>query len=190
MKKSFFLFITTILITLFVSSCGTTSSEPREIVTNAKFKMQIPGNMSSANRLNEDASMIYAHMRQELYVMVIEDPFEELETIIVESDLEEEYSLNFDLFCKLVSNEEEDAFLIVDDRDKLKETTINGLKARFFENSRKVNGVNIFYKIALIEGKDTYYQVIAWTITSKKDRHDTTLKNMIYSFEELSSSNE
>ena len=189
MKKSIFLFITTLLITLLVSSCGT-SSEPKEIVTNDKFKLQIPGIMSPANKLNEDASMIYAHMRQELYVMVLEDTFEELETIFIESELDDEYIVDFDLFCELVSDEEEGAFITIDDRNKLKETTINGLKARFFEDSRKLNGINAFYKIALIEGKDTYYQVIAWTVASRKEQHNTTLENMIYSFEELGSSNE
>ena len=190
MKKSILLVITTSLITtLLLFSCNS-SSEPKEIVTNDKFKVQIPGNMTPANNLNKEASMIYAHMRQEIYIMVIEDTFEEIKTAIIENDLEDEYSLGFDLFCELVSNEEEDTFLVIDDRDKLKKTTINGLNARFFEDSRKINGVNIFYKIALIEGKDTYYQVIAWTVASRKDRHNTTLENMIYSFEELNSSNE
>ena len=184
MKKSIFPFCLLMLISqlLLMSSCG--SPESREVVIENKFKMQLPGYLSS-NNLNEDASLMYANLLREVYVMVMEDTFEAMHNALVENELTDDYSSDFNGFCKLVSNDESDAFLITDDRPKLKDTTINGMQSRYYENTRKINGVDAYYKLALVTGKSTYYQVIAWTLASRADRHDKALKEMIDSFEEL-----
>jgi hypothetical protein len=184
MNKSIFtLFFVLLSQLLLLSSCE--SSKPREVVIDNKFKMQLPGYVSDQKRLNEEASLMYANLLREVYVMVIEDSFEEMNNAIIENDLVDDYSLDFDGFCKLVANNETDAFLVKDDISKLKSTTINRMSSRFYEGTRNITGADIYYKIALVKGKETYYQVVAWTLASRADRYGEVLGEMIYSFEEL-----
>lgn len=167
----------------FLLSCGFT--EPQEVVVNEKYKMTIPGHMYSTKTLNDDASLQYQNPRREIYIMVIEDNPDEINNAIINRSWEERCSPGFDGFCTLATAAEEDNFLIADDSDKLQDDTINGHRARTFENIRQLNGVEVFYKIALIEGESTFYQIIAWTLPDKEKDHGEIMQEMINSFAEL-----
>lgn len=181
MNKSIFLVICFSLILFY--SCG--SSEPKEVIVNDKFKMTLPGSMSETTKLNEDASLQYMNLFQGLYLIVIEDSFDEVNESIIENELEEDVPMNFDGYCQLISFSESDAFLITDDYEELKQETINGLQARTLTNNRHITDSDIYYEVALIQGKETYYQVICWTVSDYEKKHKERMKEIIYSFEEL-----
>jgi len=175
-------YIITIILSFF--SCNF-SSEPKEITIDDKFKIMVPGYMRQRNSLNEDASLVYMNGLKEVYVMVIEDSYDSIEQFILENDWEDEYTNDFDGFCQLVCRHEGEFFLTPNDYKKLQDGNINGLKAKVFQNTRIVNNINVYYTLALIEGEDTYYQVIAWALPDRKNKYKETLENMINSFEEL-----
>lgn len=183
MKQKLIILISTLSLFALFFSCNV--SEPREIITNNKFKMQIPKFMRSQKSLNEAASMVYAGGIRELYVMVFENPVEQIEQVIAGNDLDDVIDINLDLYSKIIGGNEGEYFLTPADLDKLKNASIHGLKARMFENTRKINGINVYYKVALIEGKNTYYQVIAWTLAGMETKNGALIDNIINSFEEL-----
>ncbi|MDR2919773.1 MAG: hypothetical protein LBV72_10470 [Tannerella sp.] len=183
MKQKLIILISTLSLFALLFSCNV--SEPREIVTNNKFKMQIPKFMRSQKNLNEEASMVYASGLRELYVMVLDEPAEQIEQVISENDLDGLIDTDLDGFSQLIGSNEGEYFLTPTDLDKLKNASINGLKARIFDNTRKINGINVYYKVALIEGKNTYYQVIAWTLAGREIKNGALIDNIINSFEEL-----
>ncbi len=170
------------VLILLVTSCST---KPREVVIDEKYKMDIPGDLISTTALNDDASLQYFNAFKELYVMVIEDVPDEVYETIAELEMEGEYPFNFEGFCMLVCSGDEDVFAAVSDRHKLKETAINGLNARTFGNTRTINGVDVYYKMALVQGKETYYQVITWTLPQRSKKYETVMDDMINSFTEL-----
>lgn len=147
--------------------------------------MQIPKFMRSQKSLNEAASMVYASNIRELYVMVLEDPVEQIEQVISENDLDDVINIDLDGFSQLIGSNEGEYFLTPTDLEKLKDASIHNLKARLFENTRKINGINVYYKVALVEGKNTYYQIIAWTLAERKIKNKALIDNIINSFEEL-----
>ncbi len=49
----------------------------------------------------------------------------------------------------------------------------------------KVHGHSVFYHIAIIEGKDHYYQIMTWTLASRKQRYAGVMNGMIQSFREI-----
>jgi len=171
-------------ILLFVSSCSF-NSKPKEIDVKGKYKMNIPGFMISTNQLNDDASLQYQNPLKELYIIVIDDTFDDFSKAINSNEVESEYTNDFNGFVELISSGEGELFFTVADRSKMKDETINGLKAKTLENIRNITGVDIYYKAALIQGKDTYYQVIAWTLASRKDKHEKIITEMINSFTEI-----
>lgn len=168
---------------LFFGSCK--SKPPREVVIDDKFKMEIPGFMSPVRNLNADASLQYQNLIRDMYVMVIEDEPEKVYSAIIENEWGEEYTLDFEGFCKIVASKDSNSFVIYDDRDKFKNERINGLNAYTFENSRTINDIDVYYQVALVQGKETFYQVICWTAAKKQKRHQQAITDMIYSFAEL-----
>lgn len=183
MKRKLIYLHSTITIVMILFSCS--SSEPREVIVNNKFKMQIPTFMHSQKSLNEEASMMYANGVRELYVMALEYTPDQLQQIIINSNLENEINIDLEGFSKLIGFEEGEYFLTPKDLGKLEDITINGLKTKRFENTRKINKVNVYYKVALLKGKNTYYQVIAWTLADRRNKNEKIIGDMINSFEEL-----
>lgn len=180
--KNHILLLFTVSAILLATSC---SSEPREVVIDNKYKMDIPGDLISTSQLNDDASLQYFNAFKELYVMVIEDTPDEVYAAITELELEGEYPFNFEGFCMLACSGEEDVFAAVSDRQKLKNTTINGLNACTFDNTRTINDVDVYYKMALVQGDETFYQIITWTLPQRSKKYDTVMDDMINSFAEL-----
>lgn len=140
--------------------------------------------MKSTTALNEDASLQYMNAFRDIYVMVIEDTFEEVENVIV-NELLDDFPEGFEGFCELAGMNEEDSFIINSDLEHLRNEQINGLTAKVYENIRNFDGIDAYYKIALIEGKDTYYQVVCWVSDKAKDKYEKTINDIVNSFTEL-----
>jgi len=169
---------------LFIfSSCNL--SKPREVVVNDKFTMMIPQTMIPTKDLNDDACLQYMNPLQELYVIVIEDTYESIGNALIQHGLSEQPNPSFEGFCLLASSSEEHSFIVQDDRESLVCDTINGMNARLFENKRSLNNVEVYYKIALLEGQSSYYQIISWTLPEKEKDHGEHIDGMIRSFKEL-----
>ena len=171
-------------VTIFmVTACG--SSTPKEVVIENRFKVMIPGHLSKTTTLNGDAILQYQHIFKEIYIIIIDDEKETLHQSLIVNDLTEKYPLSFDGFFNLLSNEDSDAFITIEDRNKVKDEKINGLQAKIFSNTRTINNTNVYYTTALVEGKDHYYQIIAWTTAKNESKNKKALSDMVYSFSEL-----
>ena len=66
-----------------------------------------------------------------------------------------------------------------------KNTEINGRKAKIFSVTGNVEGYDIFYRYALVEGKKEYYQIMLWTEQKKGESYLETMNQSINSFKEL-----
>jgi hypothetical protein len=71
-----------------------------------------------------------------------------------------------------------------DSISEMKNTKINGLNAKTQTFSGDVKGVNAFYEVALVEGKNHFYQILTWTLHSRKEEHHERMQKIIYSFSE------
>ena len=68
---------------------------------------------------------------------------------------------------------------------QITETTINKYPAVVVETTETVNGIGVFYVVAIVETKKTYYQVFTWTLASKKEKNYQQMKDIINSLKEL-----
>jgi hypothetical protein len=181
MKKLIFLAIIGWLSVAMQSS----ESKTEKIIANNKFSINLPDYLEETKDLNKDATLQYLNPVREVYVMVIEDDKKELHDVLIENELQEIFPANVEGFARLTGSAEEDAFLIIDDWENMRDTTINNLPAIVFENSRKIDGVSIYYYLAFVEGKDTYYQILTWTLAYREKLYKNTFQEIIYSFKEL-----
>jgi hypothetical protein len=177
MKKIMLLFAATLLL----ASCSETT---QNVVIDNRYSMDIPEGLTTTTELNDIASLQYQDMVNELYVVVIDEPIKDINDAIVEMELQDTYTPDLSGYTKLIL---EDFIPAVAPTTKTEpvDATINGMKAKTYTMEADVEGTPAFYKVAYVQGKDTYYQILTWTLTSKKDEYGEKMDKMIQSFKEI-----
>ena len=178
--KTLSLFFFTILL---IYSCQNTEKEITVSIDN-KYSLTIPSFLDKANNLNEDASLQYQHLKKELYVIVIDDLKSELYRALEENDLTENYSNDIHGYTNLMLDGFELDVTILEKSD-IFYTTINDLPAKLITIKGSIQGIDAYYSLACIEGKERYYQIMTWTLSSKETEHKEEMRKIIYSFNEL-----
>lgn len=179
MRKPFLFIITVILF----QSCGLLDKE-QLVTVGDRYSLSVPAFLKEVNTLNEDASLQYQHALLEFYVIVIDEPKEEFITAIVENEHTELYECNFAGYSELML----DYFLgniTNPGLSSLKDTTVNGMPAKITSLIGSFEGIDVYYKLGLYEGKDNYYQVLAWTLKSRQDKFKSQMNKILYSLKEF-----
>jgi hypothetical protein len=179
MKKISSLF----LILLIVFSCGLMDKD--EVVTvGKKYSLTLPSSMKKTTQLNDDASLQRMNALKELYVIVIDEPKEEMHKAIIESKLEDQYPLNIDGYSKILFENFGTAVKSTK-KSSLTKTSINNMPARIATIEGFVDGHDIHYAIAYVEGVKQYYQIMTWTLSKKQAEHKEKMDQILRSFKEL-----
>jgi hypothetical protein len=178
---------------LFVSCIPGTKNEKTEAadfftVPSENFSLRLPTYMSEAKNLNEVATLQYQNVIKNIFCIVIQESTAEVDTMLVQNELINEYPLGIEGYSKLIR----DQFIENAGSDNVKGGTplakleVNGADAMHFEADALVSGYNIHYHYGLIKGKTNYYQIITWTTVSKKDKFKDTMLEILKSFKEKS----
>jgi hypothetical protein len=156
-----------------------------QIVTiENKYSISIPSFLTKVSGLNDDASLQYQHAWKELYVIVIDESKEEMQNVLSENNLIGKYSNDIKGYSSLLLNGFEQN-INVSKKSKVTETLVNNMPARLITVSGKVEGIDAFYTIAFIEGKNRYYQIMTWTLASKENEYKDKMNQILYSLKEL-----
>jgi hypothetical protein len=180
--SSFYLIILfSILVSL--SACNTKTTY-ETVKTNQKYSLDLPSYLQQGTDLHEDATFQYQNLLKEFYVVVLEDDKTELSKLIDENGLKEIYPKNFTGYSNLlVEGFKENPDVKLD--GKFTDWKIGTLDGKHFNLFAKLEDINIYYHYTLIEGKDTYYQVMQWTLADRKDTYKEEMDKIAKSFKEL-----
>ena len=63
--------------------------------------------------------------------------------------------------------------------------TIDGLSAMQYQITGKANGIKIVFWYTMVDGKNGYYQLVGWTLPSKKAEAEPVITEVTSSFREL-----
>jgi len=171
-----------ISVVLLFSSCGIT--DPIVVKVKEKYSIDLPwGSMPSKN-LNSAASLEYSLPGTDYFIYVIDESKEAFKKTLVDNKITEQFSNNLEGYTSLallnIKNKLKEAKV-----SEIKDIKINNLNAKKAEMKGKINGVDLYYSITSIQGKDSYYQIISW----RKDKSDFERKeamdNAIFTFKEL-----
>lgn len=179
MNKTFAFMLTMSLLL----SCDASDEEQRVIVKN-KYSLSIPAFLTKVSNLNNDASLQYQHAWKEFYVITIDEPKAEIKKTLEENDLTDIYSNDINGYTKLMLDVFKES-LLNPYQSELVDTTINQMPAKLTTLSGTVEGINAFYSIGIYEGKDNYYQVVSWTLSSKKYIYQNKMTKILYSLQEF-----
>lgn len=174
-----------VLLTFLLSLISCHRNETETVKIDGKYTIEISSLLSRANNLYDGASLQYSNERRELYIVILEERKKAY------SDLIELDPQNYEPGIKGYAD-----LLITDTQTRVKadiaplltESKINKQKACTTEFTGKVDGIPIYWQIAYIEGKNTYYQIMTWTLNEKKEEYQDTMKAMINSFKETDKS--
>lgn len=149
-----------------------------------EYRIDIPKFMTGTTGLNEEASLQFQSLRNEAYLIIIDEPKSVFEEVY--KDLEQ-----YDDGLSVLQNYRDARLQIlsrttkINDKSKSQSLRINGLDAESVELDAIVNGMDneISYLLTFVEGKDKIYMMMAWTLKDKKMEHKKTFKAISESFE-------
>jgi len=170
-----------VFFTLFLVGC---KKEKTLIVGHDnRIEITLPYLLTESFTLHEQAVIQYQNLLQELYVIVLEEPKDEVLHFLETDEAVSNFSADFDGYARLL-NENMQFRIQFDSISEMTDTKINGLNAKRQTFYGDVKGVNAYYEVALVEGKKHYYQILTWTLQSQKKEHEERMKKILASFKE------
>ena len=155
------------------------SSEFKTVSVN-DYSISVPEFLSEGEGLNDDASLQYQNLFKEFYVVVIDESKAAFGEAIAINELEDLYDPNFEGYTELLIGSLEEAVTFKNKKET--DTKINGLQAKILAFEGTVEGIDIYYQVAYIDGISNYYQVMVWTLADKKESYEKMMDEMIQTF--------
>ncbi len=175
MKKIFALFF----IFIVFASCDKPTTY-QTIKIKKQYSVDLPSFLSEAENLNDEASLQYQNLLKEFYVLVIDEPKQAFANAIERQDINADLDGYSDVILKNLRASIQNGVF-----SEIENIKIGGLNARTFSVTGTVEGIEIYYEFAQIEGKKQFYQILIWTEPKRLDKHQTEMKKIINSFKEL-----
>jgi len=127
--------------------------------------------------LHKEASLQYQNVEKDVYAILINE----------KKITMQEYNLDYDidLYFKSIASQPfletiKDGKVSIPGRQE-----IDGHKALIAEITGKIEGTEVFYKLAVIESQYEFYQILIWTRAENKEKFEKDMIHMIESFKEL-----
>jgi len=154
------------------------------IQINNLYSIDVPDFLVKTNSLNDEASLQYENTAKEYYVIVIDEAKHDfLEALNNELNEDEAYTIEEVLepysYLQFTTFANEDQYYDFEYID------VNGLNGQQLDITNSFESLNVFYKMACIEGNDNLYFVVTWTLDSYKDKHNDSMQKIIDSFKEI-----
>lgn len=176
-----------IYLLLAVSLLTSCKKETQTVDIEGRYTIELPVTLTKTNSINEEASLQYQDNFNDLYTIVIDEPKATFTKALKQNALENRYENNLEGYSKLITDGL-DSSLSIKEFPDFEETTINGLKTRLLSFEGVSAGNKVYWKLAFIEGSNTYYQVMVWTAADKRKKSEKEMAAIIHSFKEMDKS--
>jgi hypothetical protein len=176
-----------ILSLVSLSACTLSSKKEKtewKVIPSNGFSLSLPTHMKEASDLHDDAVLQYQNSIRELYCIVILEGETSYNNAIKNNGIESEYPLDLDGYSNLIRDSFLENVEEIKNQTEINTIGIKGRHGRYFEADAKMNGVDIYYHYGFVKGDTTYYQVLSWTLLSKKEKVSEDMLNILKSFKE------
>jgi TonB family protein len=154
------------------------------VVIENRYSMEIPSFLSKATDLNDDASLQYKNIFSDLYIIVLDETKKEFSNILSKNELASTFTDDFEGYSEMLMayflNE-----IATNNRPDFTDFTLNGLNAKKTSIESTFQGHEMYIVIVFVEGKDRFYEIMAWTSKTQKEKHFLEIDKMINSFKEI-----
>lgn len=162
------------------------STKYKNVSKEGVYKIMVPSFMDSTTKLHEEAGLQYANTFKELYLIVIKEKKAQLKALTLTNEamanvFPDTNRLLGSYFTFIKSSlEKQPQYKLIDTIDKV----IKQAPAKVGGIQLKLNELQVYYRIAAIEGKENLYQIYTWTLADRKDRYQPIMDSMINSLKE------
>jgi hypothetical protein len=139
-------------------------------VPDSKLSLQIPSNWRELKNINADASLSLGNPSREEYFIVLTET-----KIDLEGNLQDFSDITCDAIFASLTNAT---------MSEPKTLTINGLSAVQREISGSIDRIKISYLHTSLEGKEQYYQLLGWSVVSRKTQAFKAIHDVVHSCKE------
>jgi len=174
--------ISLLFLVVFASCNQSPSIEKYEKKTvENKYSILIPESLEQTDQLNKVASVQFLNKKQDFYIMVLDESKEGFVNAIDQklynttADLSGYYTILVAHFRKITPK----AFKVYN----IEKKKINTHNAIVFSMSGITDSYPVFYRYAIVEGNQRYYQIMSWTNTSQEQKYTERMNKIIDSFE-------
>jgi hypothetical protein len=160
---------------------------PSEEITvgSGGYKIGIPNHMVSSTELNDEASLQYNDLAEELYIIVIDESKTEfIKTFTDDPEFPYDDKLTPEKNYRMNQMHSLTGRMNLRGTPEIEKATINGLDAEIvsFVGTPSTVDLEIYYKLAFIEGTKKLYMVMTWTLADRKATHEAEMNQMLQSF--------
>ena len=169
--KSYWVFTLAMMLSVF--ACSYEEGTEKHTVNN-EFSIEVPHYLSESDKLHPEAVFQYESRFRTVYILVLKDEKAKHESLDAYADFAAE-----DLSSRLVEPEVQ----------KQQIESLNNAPAREFQIEGLITGQAVAYYLATVEGPQSYYRVLGWTLETKssdepgrKEKYFPDITKMVHSF--------
>ncbi len=150
------------------------------------YSIDLSDVLSTYPGLNDDASLEYANIYKEKYIIVIDEDKQEFVDVYKEIGEYDDSKSVIDNYEFVQTSFMSESGSIINE-SAVKSKKVNGMNSRQKQVDAEVEGVEmpISYWLGYVEGKDRLYTIMAWTLESRKADFEEEANKMINSLKEL-----
>ena len=158
-----------------------------EVFINNEYSLALPKYLRKANNLNDEASLQYQNLAREAYVIVIDESKEDIIASFKEAEIYNDSLSPLENYSKYQNEYFNDALNKKTYDSGLTDKTINNWPAKVMTVEGEYYEVDfeIAYWIAYIETDEKMYNVMCWTLASKRSDFEETYRKVINSFKTI-----
>ena len=175
-----------VLIIGCLTSCSVLENRTNVVEVEGRYSLEIPMMLTEVTNLHEEASLQYQHALHSYYVIVIDEPKSDMSEMLVENDLLDYYTDDFEGYADIIFNNF-DVGLTELQTNGIEDTRIDGLPAKLLNFSGYMDDIHLYYQVGMIEGAERYYQIIVWSLFENKTDSEKTMLDIVHSFKKLNS---
>lgn len=168
--------LVSIVLLLWISSCKKETTF-KEVKVNDRYSISIPDYLQPCVDLHKDASFQYQNTDRDIYAFVID----ERKKTMANYDLD--YDIN--LYFKNIASQPFSQTLKNGKVSEPEHKKVDGHEALVSEITGSVDGIDVYYKMEVVETPYAFYQILTWTRADKKEEFEPDMDTMIESFKEL-----
>ena len=196
-----------LLLALLLAGCNLASmrndfdkEEGKQVLAKAKFdrvlidstgEMQVYASMNRSEELqNESAILRFADPYKELYLLVFKDDVNDFRQLVSENDsLSKYYAKDTSALLSLYSNMTTGATLtkLRGGKDSLfSSRRLHGMDYRGYAITGSYKNISLFYLKGIYKSHHSLYQVVVWTLGSRRNLYEGVMRKMVESLQEES----
>lgn len=137
---------------------------------DGKFQITVPGGWRTSVLASDEADIKAGNPIEEMYVIVITE---------LKLDFTEETTL--DDYTKIIEDSMAEKLTSPEPSSPVP-LTINGNAARQYVMKGATSNVKLAYVVTTVETAEHFHQIVTWTLSSRIDKNQTTLKKVASTF--------